>query len=120
MLLPITTKFLNLKNMMKTMLVEKQRAQALRTPLKRMSRSCVTCGVAHSKEYSQGSSWFFSNMIRRVQSQLPYYDQLFLTSSLTELHSGTSDFSFIEEADSFFAIEDDPTSPEVDPIEYMT
>ncbi|GJY10786.1 hypothetical protein Tco_0378971 [Tanacetum coccineum] len=36
-----------LKNMMKTMLVEKQRAQAP-APVKAVEQSCVTCGGAHS------------------------------------------------------------------------
>ncbi|GKB23133.1 reverse transcriptase domain-containing protein [Tanacetum coccineum] len=40
------------------------------------------------------------------------------TSSPTLTPFGDSDFLFFEEADSFLAIEDDPTSPEVDPTYY--
>ncbi|GJV78334.1 hypothetical protein Tco_1509918 [Tanacetum coccineum] len=40
-----TTEVSELKNMMKTMLVEKQKAQA---PAKAVDQSCVTCGGAHS------------------------------------------------------------------------
>ncbi|GKD20709.1 hypothetical protein Tco_1222412, partial [Tanacetum coccineum] len=43
----LTTKVSELKNMMKTMLVEKQRAQAP-APVKAVEQSCVTCGGAHS------------------------------------------------------------------------
>ncbi|GKC97269.1 reverse transcriptase domain-containing protein [Tanacetum coccineum] len=42
-----TTEVSKLKNMMKTMLVEKQRAQAP-TPVKAVEQTCVTCGGAHS------------------------------------------------------------------------
>ncbi|GJR64110.1 hypothetical protein Tco_0010175 [Tanacetum coccineum] len=42
-----TTEVSELKNMMKTMLVEKQRAQAP-TPVKAVEQSCVTCEGAHS------------------------------------------------------------------------
>ncbi|GJW14161.1 hypothetical protein Tco_0018294 [Tanacetum coccineum] len=40
----LTTEVSELKNMMKTMLVEKQRAQAP-APVKAVEQSCVTCGV---------------------------------------------------------------------------
>ncbi|GKF60183.1 hypothetical protein Tco_0176969, partial [Tanacetum coccineum] len=43
----LTTKVSELKNMMKTMLIDKQKAQAL-APVKAVERSCVTCGGAHS------------------------------------------------------------------------
>ncbi|GKA02905.1 hypothetical protein Tco_0675686 [Tanacetum coccineum] len=43
----ITNEVTELKNMMKTMLVEKQRAQAP-APVKAVEESCVTCGGAHS------------------------------------------------------------------------
>ncbi|GJX32559.1 reverse transcriptase domain-containing protein [Tanacetum coccineum] len=43
----LTTEVSELKNMMKTMLVEKQRAQAP-APVKTVEQSCVTCGGAHS------------------------------------------------------------------------
>ncbi|GJU29082.1 hypothetical protein Tco_1172671 [Tanacetum coccineum] len=43
----LTTEVSELKNMMKTMLVEKQKAQAP-APVKAVEMSCVTCGGAHS------------------------------------------------------------------------
>ncbi|GKD25447.1 hypothetical protein Tco_1231661, partial [Tanacetum coccineum] len=48
----------------------------------------------------------------------PYYDPIVSTSSSTLTPFGDSDFLLFEEADSFLAIEDDPTSPEVDPTYY--
>ncbi|GJU65824.1 hypothetical protein Tco_1247659 [Tanacetum coccineum] len=43
----LTTEVSELKNMMKTMLIEKQKAQAP-APIKAVKQSCVTCGGAHS------------------------------------------------------------------------
>nr|GEV06364.1 reverse transcriptase domain-containing protein [Tanacetum cinerariifolium] len=43
----------------------------------------------------------------------PYYDPIISTSSSTLTPSGDSDF-LLEEVDAFLALEDDPTSPEVD------
>ncbi|GJZ80171.1 hypothetical protein Tco_0645008 [Tanacetum coccineum] len=43
----LTTEVFELKNMMKTMLIDKQKAQAL-VPVKAVEQSCVTCGGAHS------------------------------------------------------------------------
>ncbi|GKE78338.1 hypothetical protein Tco_1544458, partial [Tanacetum coccineum] len=43
----LTTEVSELKNMMKTMLVEKQKAQAP-ARVKSVKQSCVTCGGAHS------------------------------------------------------------------------
>ncbi|GKF49812.1 hypothetical protein Tco_0143063, partial [Tanacetum coccineum] len=48
----------------------------------------------------------------------PYYDPFVSTSSPTLTPFRDSDFLLFEEADSFLAIEDDPTSPEVDPTYY--
>ncbi|GKA05347.1 reverse transcriptase domain-containing protein [Tanacetum coccineum] len=48
----------------------------------------------------------------------PYYDPIVSTASPTLTPFGDSDFLLFEEADSFLALEDDPTSPEVDPIYY--
>nr|GEY14579.1 reverse transcriptase domain-containing protein [Tanacetum cinerariifolium] len=44
----------------------------------------------------------------------PYYDSIVSTTSLTLTPFGNSDF-LLEEVDAFLALEDDPTSPEVDP-----
>ncbi|GJX70513.1 reverse transcriptase domain-containing protein [Tanacetum coccineum] len=48
----------------------------------------------------------------------PYYDPIVSTSSLTLTPFWDSDFLFLEEADAFLALEDDPTSPEVDDSYY--
>ncbi|GJT57795.1 reverse transcriptase domain-containing protein [Tanacetum coccineum] len=65
------------------------------------------------KEYSQ-EVLVFSNVISSG-NPTPYYDLIVSTSSPTLTPFGDSDFLLFEEADSFLAIEDDPTSPEVDP-----
>ncbi|GJR93061.1 hypothetical protein Tco_0265235 [Tanacetum coccineum] len=43
----LTTEVSELKNMMKTMLIDKQKAQVL-VPVKAVEQSCITCGGAHS------------------------------------------------------------------------
>ncbi|GJT79356.1 reverse transcriptase domain-containing protein [Tanacetum coccineum] len=68
------------------------------------------------EEYSQ-EVLGFSNVISSG-NLTPYYDPIVSTSTLTLTPFGDSDFLFFEEADSFLAIEDDPTSPEVDPTYY--
>ncbi|GKA35671.1 reverse transcriptase domain-containing protein [Tanacetum coccineum] len=68
------------------------------------------------EEYSQevlGFSYVISS-----GNPTPYYDPIVSTSSPTLTLFGDSDFLLFEEADSFLAIEDDPTSPEVDPTYY--
>ncbi|GJT20917.1 hypothetical protein Tco_0890854 [Tanacetum coccineum] len=59
----------------------------------------------------------FSNVISSG-NPTPYYDLIVSTSSPTLTPFGDNDFLLFEEADSFLAIEDDPTSPEVDPTYY--
>ncbi|GJV67045.1 reverse transcriptase domain-containing protein [Tanacetum coccineum] len=68
------------------------------------------------EEYSQ-EVLGFSNVISSG-NPTPYYDPIVSTSSSTLTPFGESDFLLFEEADSFLAIEDDPTSPEVDPTYY--
>ncbi|GKD12831.1 reverse transcriptase domain-containing protein, partial [Tanacetum coccineum] len=68
------------------------------------------------EEYSQ-EVLGFSNVISSG-NPTPYYDPIVSTSSLTLTPFGDNDFLLFEEADSFLAIEDDPTSPEVDPTYY--
>ncbi|GJT17963.1 reverse transcriptase domain-containing protein [Tanacetum coccineum] len=68
------------------------------------------------EEYSQ-EVLGFSNVISSG-NPTPYYDPIISTSSPTLTPFGDSDFLLFEEADSFLAIEDDPTSPEVDPTYY--
>ncbi|GKE65835.1 reverse transcriptase domain-containing protein [Tanacetum coccineum] len=48
----------------------------------------------------------------------PYYDPIISTSSPTLTPFGDSDFLLLKEADAFFAVEDDLTSPEVDDSYY--
>ncbi|GJU65748.1 hypothetical protein Tco_1247583 [Tanacetum coccineum] len=59
----------------------------------------------------------FSNVISSG-NPTPYYDPIVSTTSPTLTLFGDSDFLLFEEADSFLAIKDDPTSPEVDPTYY--
>ncbi|GJS94653.1 reverse transcriptase domain-containing protein [Tanacetum coccineum] len=68
------------------------------------------------EEYSQEVIGF-SN-VNSSGNPTPYYDPIISTTSLTLTPFGDSDFLLFEEADSFLAIEDDPTSPEVDPTYY--
>ncbi|GJX77427.1 hypothetical protein Tco_0324238 [Tanacetum coccineum] len=68
------------------------------------------------EEYSQ-EVLGFSNVISSG-NPTPYYDPIVSTSSPTLTPFGDSDFLLFEEADSFLAIEDDPTSPE--PLEVET
>nr|GEU50432.1 reverse transcriptase domain-containing protein [Tanacetum cinerariifolium] len=63
------------------------------------------------KEYSQ-EVLGFSDVITSG-NPTPYYDPIVSTSSLTLTPFGDSDF-LLEEVDAFLALEDDPTSPEVD------
>ncbi|GJV52921.1 hypothetical protein Tco_1448662 [Tanacetum coccineum] len=62
------------------------------------------------EEYSQ-EVLGFSNVISSG-NPTPYYDPIVSTSSPTLTPFGDSDFLLFEEADSFLAIEDDPTSSE--------
>ncbi|GJX61199.1 hypothetical protein Tco_0294099 [Tanacetum coccineum] len=68
------------------------------------------------EEYSQEVIGF-SNVISSG-NPTPYYDSIVSTSSPTLTLFGESDFLLFEEADSFLAIEDNPTSSEVDPTYY--
>ncbi|GJQ90559.1 hypothetical protein Tco_0001698 [Tanacetum coccineum] len=68
------------------------------------------------EEYSQ-EVLGFSNVISSG-NPTPYYDLIISTASPTLTPFGDIDFLLFEEVDSFLAIEDDPTSPEVDPTYY--
>ncbi|GJT75959.1 reverse transcriptase domain-containing protein [Tanacetum coccineum] len=68
------------------------------------------------EEYSQEVP-SFSNVISSG-NPTPYYDLIVSTSSLNLTPFGDSDFLLFKEADSFLAIEDDSTSPEIDPTYY--
>ncbi|GJX79355.1 reverse transcriptase domain-containing protein, partial [Tanacetum coccineum] len=63
------------------------------------------------EEYSQEVLGFFD--VIASGNPTPYYDPIISTSSLTLTPFGDSDF-LLEEVDAFLALEDDPTSPEVD------
>ncbi|GJT21673.1 hypothetical protein Tco_0891610 [Tanacetum coccineum] len=56
----------------------------------------------------------FSNVIASG-NPTPYFEPIVSTASPTLTPFGDSDFLLFEEADSFLALEDDPTSSEVDP-----
>ncbi|GJT91470.1 reverse transcriptase domain-containing protein [Tanacetum coccineum] len=73
----------------------------------RIDVMCLAC-----EEYSQ-EVLGFSNVISSG-NPTPYYDPIVSTTSPTLTPFGDSDFLLFEEADSFLAIEDDPTSPEGD------
>ncbi|GJR12651.1 reverse transcriptase domain-containing protein [Tanacetum coccineum] len=68
------------------------------------------------EEYSQ-EVLGFSDLIASG-NLTPYYDPIVSTSSPTLTPFGDSDFLLLEEADAFLALEDDPTSPEVDDSYY--
>ncbi|GKC69186.1 reverse transcriptase domain-containing protein [Tanacetum coccineum] len=68
------------------------------------------------EEYSQ-EVLGFSDMIVSG-NPTPYYDPIVSTSSPTLTPFRDSDFFLFEEADSFLALEDDPTLPEVDSTYY--
>ncbi|GJQ94146.1 reverse transcriptase domain-containing protein [Tanacetum coccineum] len=67
------------------------------------------------EEYSQEVLGFFD--VIASGNPTPYYDPIVSTSSLTLTPFGDSDF-LLEEVDAFLALEDDPTSPEVDDSYY--
>ncbi|GJU98529.1 hypothetical protein Tco_1327800 [Tanacetum coccineum] len=64
-------------------------------------------------EYSQEVLGFSS--VVASGNPTPYFEPIVSTASPTLTPFGDSDFLLFEEADSFLAQEDDPTSPEVDP-----
>ncbi|GJU21828.1 reverse transcriptase domain-containing protein [Tanacetum coccineum] len=64
------------------------------------------------EEYSQ-EVLGFSDVIASG-NPTPYYDPIVFTLLPTLTPFGDSDFLLLEEADAFLALEDDPTSPEVD------
>nr|GFC93223.1 reverse transcriptase domain-containing protein [Tanacetum cinerariifolium] len=63
------------------------------------------------EKYSQEVFGFFD--LIASGNPIPYYDPIVSTTSLTLTPFGNSDF-LLEEVDAFLALEDDPTSPEVD------
>ncbi|GJZ66388.1 reverse transcriptase domain-containing protein [Tanacetum coccineum] len=69
------------------------------------------------EEYSQEVLGFSDVVVSG--NPTPYYDPIVSTSSPTLTPFGDSDF-LLEEVDAFLALEDDPTSPEVDESYYDT
>nr|GFA36691.1 reverse transcriptase domain-containing protein [Tanacetum cinerariifolium] len=63
------------------------------------------------EEYSQEVLSFFDVIVSG--NPTPYYDPIVSTTSLTLTPFGNSNF-LLEEVDAFFALEDDPTLPEID------
>ncbi|GKG06780.1 hypothetical protein Tco_0329749, partial [Tanacetum coccineum] len=64
-------------------------------------------------EYSQEVLGFSSVVANG--NPTPYFEPIVSTAPSTLTPFGDSDFLLFEEADSFLALEDDPTSSEVDP-----
>ncbi|GJT64781.1 retrovirus-related pol polyprotein from transposon TNT 1-94 [Tanacetum coccineum] len=65
----LTTKVSELKNMMKTMLIDKHKAQAP-VPVKAVEQSCVTCGGAHSyRNYPATDDNVYRDNIQEYVSQ---------------------------------------------------
>ncbi|GJS07925.1 reverse transcriptase domain-containing protein [Tanacetum coccineum] len=79
--------------------------------LKKVDLIDVTC-----EEYSQEVLGFSDEIAYGNPS--PGYDPIVSNSSSTLTPFGDSDFLLLEEADTFLAIADDPTSPEVDEAYY--
>ncbi|GJX33526.1 reverse transcriptase domain-containing protein [Tanacetum coccineum] len=79
--------------------------------LKKVDLIDVTC-----EEYSQEVLGFSDKIAYGNPS--PGYDPIVSNSSPTLTPFGDSDFLLLEEADTFLAIADDPTSPEVDEAYY--
>ncbi|GJU55087.1 reverse transcriptase domain-containing protein [Tanacetum coccineum] len=79
--------------------------------LKRVDLIDVTC-----EEYSQEVLGFFDEIAYGNPS--PGYDPIVSNSSPTLTPFGDSNFLLLEEADTFLALADDPTSPEVDETYY--
>ncbi|GJV74612.1 reverse transcriptase domain-containing protein [Tanacetum coccineum] len=79
--------------------------------LKKVDLIDVTC-----EEYSQEVLGFSDEIAYSNPS--PEYDPIVSNSSPTLTPFGDSDFLLLEEADTFLALADDPTSPEVDEAYY--
>ncbi|GKF13862.1 hypothetical protein Tco_0055324, partial [Tanacetum coccineum] len=71
----LTTEISELKNMMKTMLIDKQKGQAP-APVKAVEQSCVTCGGAYSY-----NNFYQGQVYQPPTSQPPYQGPTIPTSS---------------------------------------
>ncbi|GJT18336.1 hypothetical protein Tco_0877042 [Tanacetum coccineum] len=93
-----------LKDMVKALLLDKKNQSPAPTPVKAKTLKkylFLKCDL----------KWANPTSLRRSK-------RLYYISDFKKSISGDSDFLLFEEADSFLAIEDDPTSPEVDPTYY--
>ncbi|GKB43712.1 reverse transcriptase domain-containing protein [Tanacetum coccineum] len=95
----------------KMLLLLQPKAQAP-GPVKAVEQSCVTCGGAHSYRNCPATN---GNI---YQDNIQEYVSQAVAANFNQGNTNSSDFLLFEEADSFLAIEDDPTSPEVDPTYY--
>ncbi|GJV20327.1 reverse transcriptase domain-containing protein [Tanacetum coccineum] len=113
----LTTEVSELKNMMKTMLIDKQKALAPML-VKAVEQSCVTCRGDHSYRNCPATD---GNVYRdNIQhgNPTPGFDPIVSNSSPTLTPFEDSDFLLLEEADAFLALADDLTSPKVDESYY--
>ncbi|GJW66883.1 reverse transcriptase domain-containing protein [Tanacetum coccineum] len=137
-----------LKDMVKALLLDKKNQTQAPAPVKAVEESCVTCGGAHSYQIVRTDGKVYRDNMSRVPqahsykapaqrhkivtkddfktttsklmmrgNTTPYYDPIVSTSSPTLTPFGDSDF-LLEEVDAFLALEDDPTSSEVDDSYY--
>ncbi|GJY47631.1 reverse transcriptase domain-containing protein [Tanacetum coccineum] len=82
----------------------------------RVGKEAVTFNLDQTSRYSSN----YDDLVNRIDihgNPTPYYDPIVSTSSPTLTPFGDSDF-LLEEVDAFLALEDDPTSPEVDDSYY--
>ncbi|GJY16219.1 reverse transcriptase domain-containing protein [Tanacetum coccineum] len=111
-LMPYVPKFASTQKLIET---KRKPSHAMIDVYKRAVNRIDVIDIA-CEEYSQEVP-SFSNVISSG-NPTPYYDLIVSTSSLNLTPFGDSDFLLFEEADSFLAIEDDSTSPEIDPTYY--
>ncbi|GJY02791.1 reverse transcriptase domain-containing protein [Tanacetum coccineum] len=85
----------------------------------RVGKEAVTFNLDQTSRYSSNYDDMTANRIDhwKCGNPTPYYDPIVSTSSPTLTPFGDSDF-LLEEVDAFLALEDDPTSPEVDDSYY--
>ncbi|GJX78727.1 reverse transcriptase domain-containing protein [Tanacetum coccineum] len=99
---------LELKEMVKALLLDKKNQSPAPTPVKAVEESCVTCGGAHSYQTCPATS---GNVYR---DNIQEYVSQAAAANYNQGNIGDSCLSPFRRSDSFLALEDDPTSPEVD------
>ncbi|GJR10296.1 reverse transcriptase domain-containing protein [Tanacetum coccineum] len=102
-----------------TMADNRTMAQLLEAPHRRYEDAIVipkiTAKNFEIKHWSSESCPGFSSNVIASGNPTPYFEPIVSTASPNLTPFGDSDFLLFEEADSFLALEDDPTSSEVDP-----